>query len=159
MKLFEVGGQDRMQSCVEQAMEEAFSERTVPLDGTIVDLDDVLLSMREITAKKRDVAWQQEEEVLNRLMSNIQELYLPNDKELLSQLDQLENVILNPDDNVMGTVSAVQKYARTLSKHTMTENEWRESDDAKDAYAAAQEGCDEQNDPYGSRGLSQSDFY
>jgi len=159
MKLFEVGGQDRMQSCVAQAMEEAFSQGTVPLDGSIVDLEDILISMREITSKKRDVAWQQEEEVLNNLMANIEELYLPNDKELLTQIDQLEETIMNPDDNIMGTVAAVQKYARMLSKHTMTEDEWYESEDAKDAYAAAQEGCDEQINPYGSRGLSQRDFY
>jgi len=158
MKLFEVGGQDMMQSCVEQAMQQAFSENTVPLDGSIVDLEDVLMSMREITTKKRDVAWQQEEEILNQLMSNISELYLPKDKELLSEIDQLENTIMNPDDNIMGTVSAVQKYARMLSKYAMTEQQWQESDEAKDAYASAQEGCDEQINPYGSRGLSQSDF-
>ncbi len=159
MKLFEVGGQDMMQSCVEQAMQQAFSENTVPLDGSIVDLEDILISMREISAKKRDVAWQQEEEVLNKLMANIEELYLPKDKELLAQIDQLEEVILNPDDNIMGTVSAVQKYARVLSKHTMTEQQWQESDDAKDAYASAQEACNEQVNPYGSRGVSPSDFY
>lgn len=159
MKLFEVGGQDRMQSCVQQAMEEAFSASTVPLDGSIVDLEDILISMREITAKKRDVAWQQEEEVLNGLMSNIDELYLPNDKELLSQIDQLEDTILNPDDNIMGTVSAVQKYARLLSKHTTTEDAWYDSDDGKTAYERAQEGCDEQNDSYGSRGVSPRDFF
>ncbi len=158
MKLFEVGGQDRMQSCVEDAMREAFYSSTVPLDGSIVDLEDTLMAMRDISAQKRDVTWQKEEEILNQLMSNIDELYLPKDKEVLGEIDQLENTIMNPDDNIMGTVSAVQKYARMLSKHAMTEQQWQESDEAKDAYASAQEGCDEQMNPYGSRGLSQSDF-
>lgn len=159
MKLFEVGGQDEMRSCVEQAMEEAFYNETVPLDGSIVDLEDTLMAMREITMKKRDVAWQKEEAILNQLMANIDELYLPNDKNLLNEIDQLENTIMNPGDNIMGTVSAVQKYARMLSKYTMTEDEWINSDYGKTAYEKAQEGCDEQINPYGSRGLSQRDFY
>ena len=159
MKLFEVGGQDRIQSCVTQAMEEAFYNETVPLDGSIVDLEDTLMAMREITTKKRDVAWQKEEETLNQLMSNIDELYLPKDKAVLNEIDQLENTIMNPGDNIMGTVTAVQKYARMLSKYAMTEDEWTNSDYGKAAYEKAQVSCDEQINPYGSRGLNQRDFY
>lgn len=160
MKVSGILNEQDSEDCINDTVRELFHQDFEELSGVIgMQFEEILSLMQDITARHRDVAFQKEEAVLNRLMQMENEdalVYISKDGELHQRLGKLHDVI-NGDGNFMGVVTAIHEFVRLLGKHTTTESAWANSEDGAMAQQQAEETCSA-GDAYQQSGMRERDF-
>lgn len=143
-----------------ETMEEIFHDNYEDIGGVVgMDYEDLIEIMRGITTKQRDVNFQKEEQVLNRLNQMDDEtVYITKSNDLRERIDNLHDVI-NSDAALIAIIKAIQEYVMLLNKHTTTRSAWENSPEGEAARGQAEEISSEPSDPYARAGVKPSDFY
>jgi len=152
---------EQNEECVGETMKELFHDDYEDIAGVVgMAYEDILEIMQDIVAKQRDVNFQKEQDILNRLMQmeDQETIYISSSDDLHRRLDKLHDVI-NSEAETMTVVKGIQEFVMLLGKHTTTKSAWENSPDGEAAYKQAEEICSEPSDPYQRYGVKPSDFY